>query len=246
MTMRMAGMQPYFFPHLGYWQLIDAVDCFVLFDEAQYIKQGWVNRNRVLKPGGGWQYIQVPVARHPMEATIRDVQIAADGKWRSRILNQLTQYKSKAPFYSETASAVEAALMNGDEQSIGALNCRIVHEVCALLSIDTDILVSSTRCFDYSEVKDTGDWALAHATQLGATELINPSGGFDLLNAARFKACGIGLSSLENPVVTYAQAGASFESSLSIIDVLMHNGIAGTRELLAERRIVRRLESSQY
>ena len=243
---RVAGMQPYFFPYIGYWQLIDAVDCFVLFDEAQYMKQGWVNRNRILKPGGGWQYIQVPVAKHPTSASICDVQIADDSKWKSRILNQLAQYRSKAPFYGETAGAVEAALMNGDELSIGALNCRIVREICALLSIDTDVLVSSAHRFDYSGVKDTGDWALAHATQLGATELLNPSGGFDLLDATKFKARGIGLSSLENSAITYSQSGTPFESSLSIIDVLMHNGIAGTQEFLAERRIVRRLESVQH
>jgi hypothetical protein len=239
---RMAGMQPYFFPYIGYWQLIEAVDFFVLFDEAQYIKQGWVNRNRILKPGGGWQYIQVPVAKHKTSASIRDVQIAVDGKWKSRILNQVAQYKHKAPFYSETAAAVEAALMNGNEQTIGALNCRIVCEICTLLSIDTEILVSSVHGFDYSEVKKTGDWALAHATQLGATELINPSGGFDLLDAVKFKACGIAISSLESPAINYLQSGAAFEPSLSIIDVLMHNGLSGTRAFLAARRIARRHE----
>jgi hypothetical protein len=242
----MAGMQPYFFPYIGYWQLIDAVDCFVLFDEAQYIKQGWVNRNRILKPGGGWQYIQVPVAKHPMSTSIRDVQIAAGSKWKSRMLNQVAQYKRHAPFYGETVAAVEAVLMNGDEQSIGALNCRIVREVCALLSIDTDILVSSAHRFDYSEVKDTGDWAFAHATQLGATELVNPSGGFGLLDAGKFKARGIGLSLIESPDIAYSQSGAPFESSLSIIDVLMHNGIAGTKALLAQRKIVRRVEPARH
>jgi hypothetical protein len=243
---RMAGMQPYFFPYIGYWQLIDAVDCFVLFDEAQYIKQGWVNRNRILKAGGGWQYIQVPVAKHPTSASIRDVQLATGEKWQSRILNQLAQYNSRAPFYGDTFGAIEAALIRANEQSIGALNCRIVREICALLSIDTELVVSSEYGFDYSEVKETGDWAFAHADQLGATELINPSGGFDLLNAAKFRARGIGLLSLENPAISYSQSAMPFEPSLSIIDVLMYNGIAGTQRLLAERRIVRRLESAQH
>lgn len=239
-------MQPYFFPYLGYWQLIDAVDCFVLFDEAQYVKQGWINRNRILKPGGGWQYIHVPVARHPRFASICDVQIVTDDKWKLRILSQLAHYKKKAPFYSETASAVEAVLMSGDEQQIGALNCRIVQELCTLLSIDTEILVSSAHHFDYSEVKDTKEWALAHAMHLGATELINPIGGFDLLDMEKFKAHGIGLSTLETPDVIYSQSQSQFESSLSIIDVLMYNGIARTREFLAQRKIVHRLELTRY
>jgi hypothetical protein len=239
-------MQPYFFPYLGYWQLIDAVDCFVLFDEAQYIKQGWINRNRILKPGGGWQYIQVPVARHPMSASICDVQIASDSRWKSRILSQLAQYKKGAPFYNETAAIVEAALMGGDEQRIGELNCRIVHEICTLLSIGTEILVSSTHGFDYSGVMDTRDWALAHAMNLGATELINPSGGFDLLDVEKFKARGIGLSMLEKPEIIYSQSHSQFESSLSIIDVLMYNGIARTREFLTQRKIIRRLEPARH
>lgn len=243
---RIAGMQPYFFPYLGYWQLIDAVDCFVLFDEAQYIKQGWINRNRILKPGGGWQYIQVPVARHPMSAPICDVQIVADSKWKSRILNQLAHYRKKAPFYSEATATVEAIFMGGDDQRIGALNCRIVREICTLLSIDTKILVSSAQRFDYSEVKDTRDWALAHAVHLGATELINPSGGFDLLDMEKFKARGIGLSMLESPAISYSQSQTPFESSLSIIDVLMYNGIARTREFLAQRKIVQRLEPGRH
>ncbi|WP_155403807.1 WbqC family protein [Variovorax paradoxus] len=243
---KIAGMQPYFFPYIGYWQLIDAVDCFVLFDEAQYIKQGWVNRNRILKVGGGWQYIQVPVAKHPMSASIREVQIAANAKWQSRILNQLAQYGSRAPFYEDTFGAIEAALVRASAQSIGTLNSRLIREICALLSIDTELVVSSDHGFDYSEVKETGDWALAHAAQLGATELINPIGGFDLLDAEKFKARGIGLSSLETPATTYSQSAAPFEPSLSIIDVLMHNGIAGTKELLAKRRIVCRVESAQH
>jgi hypothetical protein len=238
----MAGMQPYFFPYLGYWQLIDAVDCFVLFDEAQYIKQGWVNRNRILKPGGGWQYIQVPVVKHPISAPIHDVEIVADGKWRSRILNQLRHYKKTAPFFSETAAIVEALLMSAGELLIGALNCRIIHELCALLCIDTQIIVSSSHHFDYSEVEETRDWAFAHAVHLGATELINPSGGFNLLDMNKFQSRGIGLSVFESLAIVYPQSGATFEPALSIIDVLMYNGIVSTRGFLAQRKILRRLE----
>jgi hypothetical protein len=106
--------------------------------------------------------------------------------------------------------------------------------------------VSSAHCFDYSEFKETRDWALGIAVQLGATELINPSGGFDLLDTEKFKARGIGLSMLESPAIAYSQSEAPFESSLSIIDVLMYNGVARTREFLAQRKIVRRLEPTQH
>jgi hypothetical protein len=241
---RVAGMQPYFFPYLGYWQLIDAVDVFVIFDEAQYIKQGWINRNRVLKPDGGWQYIQVPVVKHPMSTSICDVQIVPDRKWKDRILNQLTYYQKRAPFYRETAGTVEAILMSGNEQLIGQLNSRIVHEVCAILAISSRIIISSSYHFDYSEVKASRNWALAHAMNLGATELINPRGGFHLLDKDQFRAHGVGLSILEIPEITYSQSQEPFEPYLSIIDVLMYNGIERTRELIAQRKIIRCLEAA--
>lgn len=236
---RLAGMQPYFFPYLGYWQLIAAVDCFVLFDEAQYIKQGWVNRNRILKPGGGWQYIQVPVARHSQTTAIRDVQIAPESSWKIKIINQLAHYKTKATHFWETMEIVESTLLSGDEKTIGALNCRIVRQICEALSIRSEIITSSDYKFDYSAVTKPSDYALVHAQRLGATELVNPINGITLLSEENeLGHNGIALSALLPPTVIYSQFGASFETSLSIIDVMMFNGIAGTSRLLSARTII--------
>lgn len=234
---RMAGMQPYFFPYLGYWQLIDAVDYFVLFDEAQYIKQGWVNRNRILKPGGGWHYIVVPVARHPSKAAICEVGIATGTNWKKKILLQLAHYRGRAPCFPEAYSLVHSAIMDAPERSIGALNCHVVRTVCEALSIRSRLIVSSEHGFDYSNVAAPGDWALVHALHLGADEIINPEDGASMLETERLCASGIALHALLPPAVEYPQAGASFEPSLSIIDVLMFNGIKGTRELLSQRRL---------
>uniref|UniRef100_UPI000D339627 WbqC family protein n=1 Tax=unclassified Variovorax TaxID=663243 RepID=UPI000D339627 len=238
-ALRMAGMQPYFFPYLGYWQLIDAVDCFVLFDEAQYMKGGWVNRNRVLKPGGGWQYIHVPVAKHARDTAIRDVRIAPGEDWQTRIVNQLAHYRPVAAHFADTLELVRACLDGADQLGIGALNCRVVRQVCAALEIRSEIVVSSDQGFDYADVAGPGDWALAHALQMGASEIVNPVTGLALQDVGKLAAHGIGLSALHPPSgVAYAQGGkAPFEPALSIIDVLMFNGIAGTRDLLARRLI---------
>ena len=238
MMKRVAVMQPYFFPYLGYWQLIAAVDCFVLFDEVQYINRGWINRNRILKPGGGWQYIQVPVARHPRSAAIRDVNIAPPPDWKTRIVNQLVHYRTKAPHFSEAMELVESALFGGQEQGISALNCRIVRTLCEALSIRSEIVVSSDCEFDYSTVTESGDRLQAIALHFKATELINPVNGISLLNPDKFSRCGINLSALQPPTVTYPQAGDPFEPSLSIIDMMMFNGVAGTSRLLSARAIV--------
>ncbi|MGJ7504893.1 WbqC family protein [Variovorax sp. ZT5P49] len=238
-ALRMAGMQPYFFPYLGYWQLIDAVDCFVLFDEAQYMKGGWINRNRVLKPGGGWQYIHVPVAKHPRDASICDVRIASGEDWQTRIVNQLAHYRPIAAHFADTLELVRACLDGGEKLGISALNCQAVRQVCAALGIRSQIVVSSAQDFDYADVAGPGDWALAHARQMGAAEIVNPVTGIALQDSGKLAAHGIGLSALHPPVgVAYSQGGkAPFEAALSIIDVLMFNGIVGTRDLLAQRRI---------
>ncbi|MFA5663590.1 WbqC family protein [Castellaniella sp.] len=236
---RLGGMQPYFFPYIGYWQLINAVDCFVLFDESQYIRRGWVSRNRILGPDGNWHYITVPLQKHPVSTAIKDVPLAPDGVWRGRILNQLAQYRKTAPHYRDTHAFVEEMLHSGNENTLGALNCRIIADVCELLSIETELIVSSAHPFDYSEVRETGDWPLFQALQLGATDVINPVGGFGLLDVEKFTANDIGLSMIQVPQVRYGQPAEMLQPSLSIIDVLMYNGVAGTRHLLQECEITR-------
>ena len=235
---RLASMQPYFFPYLGYWQLIAAVDCFELFDNAQYIDRGWVNRNRILKPGGGWRYIHVPVARHPFTTAIRNVRITPSPLWKNRIVNQLADYKTKAPFFAETMELVESALFGGQEPTIGALNCRIVRQVCTALSIRSEIVASSDDPFDYRTIPDRSDRTLAMVQNMGAGEFINPADGISLLDPAEFYRRGIKLSALQPPAIAYPQAGDPFEPSLSIIDVLMFNGIKGTSRLVSESTIL--------
>lgn len=226
-------MQPYFFPYMGYWQLIAAVDVFVLFDEAQYIKQGWVNRNRILKHGGGCQYIRVPVAKHPMNTLIRDVQVAPATDWQTDVLTKLSHYRSFAPYFRETMELVATCVGGSDEETIGALNARIVRLVCEALSIQSEIIVSSKHGFDYSAVAEPGDWALAHAQQLGATEIINPLNGIFLQDIGKLASNGIVLTALHPPEIVYAQGSEPFVPHLSIIDVMMFNGLEETRKLIA-------------
>ncbi|MCA9171698.1 MAG: WbqC family protein, partial [Planctomycetales bacterium] len=95
-------MQPYFFPYVGYFDLIHEVDLWVVFDTVQYIRRGWMNRNRVLHPDTGWQYINVPIDRCPQTTAIEQVQIVATHDWRSRILGQLQHYRRHAPGYELT------------------------------------------------------------------------------------------------------------------------------------------------
>jgi hypothetical protein len=120
--MKLAIMQPYFFPYIGYWQLINAVDRFILFDDVQYIRHGWINRNRVLKNGGGWKYVTIPVKRQGREMKIKDVLIAESADVSKIVLNSLIPYKQMAPFYKETISFVSEALSTVSDRHISTIN----------------------------------------------------------------------------------------------------------------------------
>lgn len=231
--MKLAIMQPYFFPYIGYWQLIHAADRFVLFDDAQYMRHSWVNRNRILKPGGGWQYILVPLKKHEITEQIKNVQAHPDKQWKELIIAQLAHYKKKAHYFDETIKVVSEILYSNNEPSIAAINLTIIKKLCAYLNINKEIVVSSEQNFDYSGVGDAGEWALRIAEQMGASEYINPAAGAELFDGSKFTSSNIKLSFLKSDDITYSQRG-DFEPSLSIIDVLMFNGQAGTQSLLSK------------
>ena len=228
---RLAIMQPYFFPYIGYWQLIYAADCFVLFDDAQYMRHGWVNRNRILKPGGGWQYILAPLQKHGMKESIKNVQVHPEKQWRELIVGQLAHYKKKARYFNESSEIVREILFGNNERSIAAINFEIIRKLCGYLDLQKEVIVSSKQNFDYSDVSDAGEWALRIAEQMKASEYINPASGAELFDTGKFTASKIRLSFLKTDEIIYPQRGI-FEPSLSIIDVLMFNGMEGTKELL--------------
>jgi hypothetical protein len=233
---RLAIMQPYFLPYIGYWQLIHAADCFVLFDDAQYMRHGWVNRNRILKPGGGWQYILVPLKSHELKDPIKNVHAHPDKNWRELILGQLAHYKKKARYFDETIEILRKFLFGSEDQSIAAINSYMIRSICSYLHINTEIILSSDKNFDYSKVGDAGEWALRITEQMGASEYINPISGAKLFDSGKFSNSNIKLSFLKTDEIIYSQRD-SFEPFLSIIDVLMFNGKEGTQELLTKYTI---------
>jgi len=231
--MTLGIMQPYFFPYIGYWQLIKSVDVFVLFDDVQYIRHGWINRNRMLKPGGGWQYIVLPIKKHSQNTLIKMIKVDENIDWKSQIIRQLEHYRHslRAPFYYETMEFLDKLFSSINGNSVVDINKAIIIELTRLLGIETEILVSSEKNFDYSMVNDSGDWALAISEQMGAEEYRNPVNGAPLFDVKKFSEKGIRLSFLQSSDIEYSQ-GRSFEPSLSILDALMFNGADVLKNLL--------------
>ncbi|RME42333.1 MAG: hypothetical protein D6796_14555 [Caldilineae bacterium] len=220
--MKLGIMQPYFFPYLGYFDLIHATDQWIVFDTVQYIRHGWMNRNRILHPVSGWQYIVVPLKKHPRHTPIKDVQIAGNTGWQKRILGQLAHYKKQAPHYTETMELVEACL-SVPETSLSRLNVAILEKVCARLEIDFRYRYFSEMGLELGPIESPGDWALRISAALGAEEYINPPGGAPLFDAAAFARHGIRLTIRTFPPFEYSCGRYAFIPNLSVIDALMWN-----------------------
>jgi hypothetical protein len=152
------------------------------------------------------------------------------------IIGQLAHYKKKARHFDETIELVRESLYGNADPSVASINFSIMKHVCASLKIETEIIRSSEQGFDYSNVNDPGEWALRIAEQMEAAEYINPASGAELFDPKKFSASGIELSFLKSQEIEYSQRG-DFEPSLSIIDVLMFNGIEGTKNLLKNHSI---------
>ncbi len=228
---RLGVMQPYFVPYIGYFALIVHCDRFILFDSAQYVRHSWMNRNRILKPGGGWQYIGVPLAKHPREASIAEVVAAEHEDWRQRMRGQLMHYRKRAPHFDLVMDVLEAGWKTGPH--LAQINCGLLHAVLAYLGIERELQFLSALSLDLPPVNDPGGWAPAIAGTLKAERYINPSGGKELFDPDAFARAGVELQFLTHQLPSYPQrTGKPFEAGLSIIDVLMFNDAEAVKEML--------------
>lgn len=220
--LRVGIMQPYFFPYIGHFQLISHVDKWIVFDDVQYIRHGWINRNRILHPTNGWQYITVPLLKQGHKELIKNTKINNNIDWKVKIINQLAHYKNIAPYYDKTIKLIQEAL-NVETNHITILNVNILKVICSYLEIPFNYQISSDMNFDYSNVKESDDWALEISMQLGADEYVNPIGGKELFDQEKYDSQGIKLSFLSSnsDELKYKQGKKPFEPALSIIDVFM-------------------------
>lgn len=234
--MKIAIMQPYFFPYLGQFQLIHAADRFLLCDDVQYIRHGWINRNRVLKPVEGVWYVTVPISKHDTRTPIRDVRAVPGYEWKKQILKQTDHYR-KAPYFKDVHTLMTACF-EYDETNIAKLNARYFQLTCDYIGIDFKTELTSEMNFDYSGIQTTDDWAITITGQAGGTQYLNPPGGAALYDKSRFEANGIQLHFIKPLLNPYDQQRAVFEPGLSIIDVMMFNSPAAIRAMLDDYQLL--------
>ncbi len=223
--MKVALMQPYFFPYIGYWSLIKHTDKFILFDNVQYIRRGWIDRNRILKPNDGVQYVKVPLIKHSQSIKINEIKINYMEDWKVKILRQLEHYKKKAPYYKETMSVIESAL-SIDTESIVKLNENIIVQVCKYLNVNVNLSTFSQMSLEIDDVKSSDEWALNICKAMGnVDEYWNPEGGISFYEKSKYTKAGINIKFLKVNLDKYEQGRDSFEPGLSIIDVMMFNSV---------------------
>lgn len=224
--MKLAIMQPYFFPYVGYFQLMKAVDNWIVFDEVQFIDKGWINRNRILHPNPAkqWQYISLPLSKRGQFDKINKIEIHSDIKWKPQILGKLTVYKNiKAPYYDETYNLVKKCLDN-DEKNLSAFLTQSLKIIAKHLNISTIIKTYLEAKLCLEKPNHPGQWALKISEKLGALEYINPLGGHELFIKKEFDEKNIKLSFLEPKLPSYMQNDKKFIPNLSIIDLLFWKG----------------------
>ncbi|KAB1076073.1 WbqC family protein [Methylobacterium planeticum] len=216
--MRVAIMQPYLLPYLGYFQLIEAVDQFVIYDTVKYTKKGWINRNRFLRDGEPVVFT-LPIERGSDLLDICNRRVATSFA-ADQLCRQVAQAYRRAPHFDETMPLVEAVLRCRADDLFGHLHHALVR-TCAHLGIGTPIRVASE--IEDETVLRRQDRVLDICLRLGATRYINPIGGMELYHPAAFARHGIALRFLRPRPVAYAQFAHPFVPWLSIVDVMMFN-----------------------
>jgi len=221
--MKLGIMQPYFFPYLGHFALIAAVDEWVVFDIPQYTRKSWINRNRVLHPAGSWQYISIPLANSSIHMRISDARIDCVRDQERYVLGKVSHYRRRAPYYDEVCSIIRSTFAAVTDDSLVSLNVGGLCAVCQYLGLPFRYRLCSHLQIDFPGALHPGGWAPWIAARLSAAAYINPIGGRDLFDSEEFAGEGVALGFLEFVPFVYDTPGYTFEKDLSIIDVLMWN-----------------------
>jgi hypothetical protein len=214
-------MQPYFFPYWGHFALIAAVDRWVVFDITQYTPKSWMNRNRILHPAKGWQYVTVPLDKASMSIKTFQARVLNPADTGAQIIRQLMHYRKRAPYFAAVTDLVERVFTRLPDDSLVTLNAVALAETCAYLGVPFRNDICSQLDLDLPQDMGPGDWAPVIASRLGAGRYVNPAGGRDLFDPQQFAALGIELAFLQTGDFTYPTPGYEFQPNLSILDAMM-------------------------
>ncbi len=230
-------MQPYVFPYIGYFQLIKAVDKFVVYDDVAFINKGWINRNNILVNGKASMFT-IPLIGASQNRLILDIEVDNLAAWSKKFLKTIEQSYKKAPFYNEGFRIVEQ-VFNLPVVSIAELATASLKETCKYLNIETEVVESST-IYNNQDLKAQGR-ILDICLQEKANHYINPIGGMAIYDKQLFADNEILLNFIKAKPIQYKQFNkdeASFVPWLSIIDLLMFCSVEEINEHLDKFELI--------
>jgi hypothetical protein len=232
--MKLGIMQPYFFSYIGYWQLMNAVDKYVIYDDVNFIKGGWINRNRILMNGEA-KMINLQMFGASPNKLINAVEVSGNSVYSKKLLRTIESCYKKAPYFSKAFPVIENIVTQSEKNLARYLEYSI-KQICEYLSMETELIVSSTIN------KDNDLRGQAKVIQickiLGANEYYNAIGGQKLYSYDDFARQGIKLRFLKTKTIEYRQYNNEFISNLSIIDIMMFNSIEAIRKTLGQYELL--------
>lgn len=224
-------MQPYLFPYLGYFQLIHLADTFVVYDDVNFIKNGWINRNRILNQGKPL-WLTLPLEKASVHQKISQTKVSYRPE---KIYKTLSQSYRNAPYFNDCIDIIMAPLTTG-EAKIANLCFDSLNIISNYLSLNTKIVRSSN--LQSTHTLSGQDRVIAICNNLNTKTYLNGIGGEALYNKATFLEQGLRLNFLEHKPVAYPQFDHPFLSNLSIIDILMFNSKKDIQEMLESYQLI--------
>lgn len=232
--MKIGIMQPYFFPYLGYWQTLNAVDKYVIYDDVNYIKNGWINRNNILL-NGQKHLITLPLDGASPFLPINQIKITSKIKEKEKILKTLEMAYKKAPYFNSVFPIIKDVIMTPSCLISDAL-IQQFRSVCQYLGIKTELIISSELKKDNS--LKAQDKVIHICRLLGGTDYINAIGGQELYSFEDFAKNGINLHFMKTIFTPYKQFKNEFIQGLSMIDILMFNSPEQIRHMLNQYQLI--------
>jgi len=235
-ALKIAIMQPYFLPYIGYWQLIQSVDKFVIYDDVEFSKGGWINRNRFLKNGKD-EYFTIPLRKDSDFLKIGDRHISDSffEKDRFKLLRKIISAYNGAANYKQGCDIVQKCFECSEKRLFDFIKSSIFL-VCDLLNIKTEIVTSSSLKIDSSLRKHHR--VIEICKKLGADTYINPIGGVDIYSKDVFKAEGVEIFFQKTDDIFYSQFGNEFVPNLSVVDMIMFNDLEFVKHSLSRFKLL--------
>jgi len=231
--MKIGIMQPYFFPYIGYWQLINTVDVFVVYDNIQYTKKGWFNRNRYLLNGKD-NLFSINLINDSDFLNVNERFISPEFK-RKKLLAIFENAYIKAPMINEIFPFI-CEIINFQEVNLFKYIYNSIINICKLLNINTKIIISSSIDIDHSLTAENK--VISICKKLSANTYINSIGGIELYTKEMFKENNLELKFIKPELIDYKQFNNIFIPNLSIIDVMMFNSIENIKLMLNRYELI--------